>query len=77
MSQVLQELVPKHSVAVISGPNLAKEIAKGTISASVVAGKDRTHLEDIKQIISSNTFKIYTNPDILGVEFGVLNLVGR
>ncbi|MCJ8313701.1 MAG: NAD(P)-dependent glycerol-3-phosphate dehydrogenase [Saccharospirillaceae bacterium] len=61
MSQVLQQLVPNHSVAVISGPNLAKEIASGTISASVVAGSDLTQLEEIKHIISS---------DILGVEFG-------
>ncbi|BCE02541.1 NAD(P)H-dependent glycerol-3-phosphate dehydrogenase [Marinicellulosiphila megalodicopiae] len=70
MSQVLQQVAPNHSVAVISGPNLAKEIAKGTISASVVAGKDLAQLEEIKQIISSDEFKIYTNPDILGVEFG-------
>jgi glycerol-3-phosphate dehydrogenase (NAD(P)+) len=58
----------KNSIGVLSGPNLAKEIADKKVTGTVIASKNKLLLNDVKEALSSNTFKIYSSDDIQGVE---------
>lgn len=68
MSQILHDLAPSHEVGVISGPNLAKEIAQHQISATVIASYSQSLRQNVQQLLSSQYFRVYGNPDIYGVE---------
>ena len=68
MSEVITEELPGHRVAVLSGPNLAREIAAGKPASSVVASTDAELAMDLAVLIGSERFRIYTNPDLVGVE---------
>ena len=57
-------------IAVLSGPNLAKEIARGLPAATVVASKDKNRSKMIQALLSSERFRVYTNEDVVGVELG-------
>lgn len=70
MSDILTELYPEHAVGVLSGPNLAKEIAAGHITASVIASKDDELCQRVQQILCSKTFRAYGSDDVFGVELG-------
>lgn len=69
-SQIWQSAFPAHPVVVLSGPNLAKEIQQGLPAATVVASNAATAAEVVQAVFSSNRFRVYTNPDPLGVELG-------
>ncbi|WP_320821612.1 NAD(P)H-dependent glycerol-3-phosphate dehydrogenase [Reinekea sp.] len=68
MSQILHDLAPAHEVGVISGPNLAKEIADNQISATVIASYSQLLRQEVQQMLSCPSFRVYGNPDIYGVE---------
>jgi len=72
MSQVAAEAadVPVDRVAVLSGPNLAKEVAKGLPGASVVACRDAARAQALQRLFHAPTFRVYTNTDVVGVEIG-------
>lgn len=70
MSQILAEEVPKAKVAVVSGPNLAKEIANSTPTGTVVASTDAKVRTLVQKTLRSLTFRVYANDDMLGVELG-------
>lgn len=73
MSQVIeQELWPAHSapIAAISGPNLAREVAAGLPSTTVVACPDSSAAFSLQQALMSPSFRAYTNNDLVGVELG-------
>jgi glycerol-3-phosphate dehydrogenase (NAD(P)+) len=53
---------------VLSGPNLAKEIAENKIAGTVIASENEQILIEIKSMLSSNTFKVFSSQDIQGVE---------
>ncbi len=57
-------------VCALSGPNIAREIAEQKPGATVVAGKNRKATEKAQNLITSTTFRVYTNPDVIGVELG-------
>lgn len=69
-SQLWQAAFPTHPVVVLSGPNLSEEIQQGLPAATVVASNHLRSAEIIQTALSSPSFRIYTNPDILGVELG-------
>jgi glycerol-3-phosphate dehydrogenase (NAD(P)+) len=69
-SQIWQAAFPHHAVAVLSGPNLSKEIAQGLPAASVVASRQAIAAEQVQTVFSSLRFRVYTNSDPLGVELG-------
>jgi glycerol-3-phosphate dehydrogenase (NAD(P)+) len=69
-SQLWQAAFPTHAVAILSGPNLSKEIQQGLPAASVVASADFRAAERVQTALSSSRFRVYTNPDPLGVELG-------
>lgn len=70
MSEVTAEEMPGHPVAVLTGPNLAKEIMAGQPAASVVAIDDTTIAAELQRIFSRPSLRIYTNPDVVGCEIG-------
>jgi glycerol-3-phosphate dehydrogenase (NAD(P)+) len=72
MSQVAAEAgdVPVDRVAVLSGPNLAKEVARGLPGASVVACSDESRAQALQRLFHAPTFRVYTNTDVCGVEIG-------
>jgi glycerol-3-phosphate dehydrogenase (NAD(P)+) len=64
----LSTCVEGRPVAVLSGPNMAEEIAEGLPSASVIAGEDRALAEWLQEAINSMVFRVYVNDDLVGVE---------
>jgi glycerol-3-phosphate dehydrogenase (NAD(P)+) len=68
MSQVIDQELPGRRVAVLSGPNLAREIAAGLPAVSVVASNDAELAAEFGTLLGSDRFRIYTNPDLIGVE---------
>jgi glycerol-3-phosphate dehydrogenase (NAD(P)+) len=68
MSEVTHDEMPGHPVAVLTGPNLAKEILGGQPAASVVAINDQTIAAELQRIFSRPSLRIYTNPDVVGCE---------
>jgi glycerol-3-phosphate dehydrogenase (NAD(P)+) len=72
MSEVVAEVadVPPDRVAVVSGPNLAKEIAVGQPAATVVACSDQEACARLQQASSTSYFRPYTNSDVVGCELG-------
>ncbi|NBO68607.1 MAG: NAD(P)H-dependent glycerol-3-phosphate dehydrogenase, partial [Actinobacteria bacterium] len=68
MSEVANELMPGNPVAVLTGPNLAREILAGQPAATVVACGDERVGKMIQQIISLPTLRVYTNTDVVGCE---------
>jgi glycerol-3-phosphate dehydrogenase (NAD(P)+) len=70
MSQVVHEVLPGHPVAVLTGPNLAKEILAGQAAAAVVAMADDFIASELQTIFSSNLFRVYINRDVIGSEMG-------
>jgi glycerol-3-phosphate dehydrogenase (NAD(P)+) len=69
-SYLWQEAFLGHSIVVLSGPNLSKEIQKGLPAATVVACKNILAAETIQTIVSSENFRVYVNSDPLGTELG-------
>jgi len=69
MTDVIQSKI-KNDVGVLSGPNLAKEIAQNKIAGTVIASNNEDLIKLVKDTLSSNTFKIFSSNDIQGVELG-------
>jgi glycerol-3-phosphate dehydrogenase (NAD(P)+) len=72
MSEVIMEVldVPASRVAVVSGPNLAPEIAKRQVAATVVASADETAARHLQQACHTPYFRPYWNTDVTGCELG-------
>lgn len=70
MSQVLAEEIPRAKIGVLSGPNLAKEIAANQITATVIASADEELNSTIQALLHSGTFRVYASSDVFGVELG-------
>lgn len=70
MSEVLEELLPNHVLAVLSGPNLAVEVARELPTATVVGCKDSERAAEIQSYLGSSRFRIYTSDELVGVELG-------
>ncbi len=69
-SQIWQAAFPHHSIVVLSGPNLSKEIQKNLPAATVVASNNQAAAEQVQAIFSSDTFRVYVNNDPIGTELG-------
>lgn len=65
---VAQELSNEQRIAVLSGPNHAEEISKGTISAAVVASKSETVAKYFQEMLVCPAFRVYVTEDLEGVE---------
>jgi len=70
MCGVLAENAPHARHAALSGPSFAIEVARGIPTAIVAASKDLAAAAEVQKIFSCATFRVYTTPDVLGVELG-------
>jgi glycerol-3-phosphate dehydrogenase (NAD(P)+) len=70
MTEVVKELLPGHPVAVLTGPNIAKEIMAGEAAASVIATEDLSVAAELQHVLGRGMFRIYVNHDVIGCEFG-------
>jgi glycerol-3-phosphate dehydrogenase (NAD(P)+) len=68
MSEVTRDEMPGHPFAVLTGPNLAKEILSGQPAASVVAIDDETIAAELQRIFGRPSLRIYVNDDVVGCE---------
>jgi glycerol-3-phosphate dehydrogenase (NAD(P)+) len=71
MSEVIAAEVPgiaPEAIAVLTGPNLVREIAEGQPTASVVATPDPDVATRLQQLFMTPAFRVYTNPDVVGCE---------
>jgi glycerol-3-phosphate dehydrogenase (NAD(P)+) len=60
--------IESHRIAALSGPNLAQEIARGLPASAVIASEDGELGDRVVARLSRREFRLYTNPDVLGVE---------
>jgi glycerol-3-phosphate dehydrogenase (NAD(P)+) len=70
MSQVMQQELPEAAIGVLSGPNLAREIAQQSLTGTVIASPSETVRERVREMMRSDYFRVYTNDDMYGVELG-------
>jgi len=70
MTQILNQEAPKAKVGVLSGPNLAVEIAKKDLTGTVIASPDEQVRKLVKSALKSKYFRVYANNDMFGVELG-------
>ena len=70
MSKILEEYYPANLIGILSGPNLAEEIAQHHLSGTVIASKDKILRDQVIQNLSTDFFRIYENDDPYGVEMG-------
>jgi glycerol-3-phosphate dehydrogenase (NAD(P)+) len=68
MTEVIAQVVPGHLAGVLTGPNLAREIAAGQPAATVVAMTDESMARQVQEVLRSPTLRVYTNPDVVGCE---------
>jgi glycerol-3-phosphate dehydrogenase (NAD(P)+) len=74
----LSTRVRGRGVAVLSGPNMAEEIAQGLPTAAVIASEDGFLAGQLQHAVNSNVFRAYVNPDVVGVELcaAAKNVIG-
>ena len=70
MSKILEEHYSKNLIGILSGPNLAEEIANHHLSGTVIASKHKILRDEVIQNLSTDFFRIYENDDPYGVEMG-------
>ena len=70
MSQVLAEELPGFDLGVMSGPNLAKEIAEKQLTATVIASQSDELISKVQKLLHCSYFRVYASHDMYGVELG-------
>jgi glycerol-3-phosphate dehydrogenase (NAD(P)+) len=70
MSEILAEIFPGHTVAVLSGPNMAVEVARGLPTATVIGCADESCATELQSFLGSELFRIYTSNDVISIELG-------
>ncbi|HEX3818409.1 MAG TPA: NAD(P)H-dependent glycerol-3-phosphate dehydrogenase [Chthoniobacterales bacterium] len=70
MSQILQESFPANPIAVLSGPNLAAEVAQALPTATVLGCRDESIAQTLQEVLGSSRFRVYTSHEIAGIELG-------
>ncbi|OZY46300.1 NAD(P)H-dependent glycerol-3-phosphate dehydrogenase [Pseudomonas lundensis] len=70
MSEILEEIAPQARIGVLSGPNLAREVAEHALTATVVASADEALCTQVQAVLHGRTFRVYASADRFGVELG-------
>jgi len=70
MSQIIEEVAPDARIGVLSGPNLAREVAEHALTASVIASEDEALCCAVQEVLHGRTFRVYASGDRFGVELG-------
>jgi glycerol-3-phosphate dehydrogenase (NAD(P)+) len=77
-SEIIAETLGTERVVALSGPSHAEEVARGMPTSVVAAGPDGTLTAKVQELFNTDRFRVYTNPDLVGVELsGALkNVIG-
>ena len=70
LSRQIEEEIPQADVAVLSGPSHAEEVGRGLPTTCVIGAKTKETAEYLQSMFISNVFRVYTSPDVLGIELG-------
>ncbi len=70
ISEIVEEILPQNKYVVLSGPSHAEEVAVNIPTTVVSASTDKEAAKYIQDIFMTPKFRVYTNPDIIGVELG-------
>lgn len=70
LSRQIEQEIPQADVAVLSGPSHAEEVGRKLPTTCVVGAKSKKTAEYLQSAFISNVFRVYTSPDILGIELG-------
>ncbi len=68
MTEIVQQVLPGHPAAVLTGPNIAREILGGQAAAAVIATEDLSVAAEIQTVIAQSLFRVYVNQDVVGCE---------
>ena len=69
-AQIIEDEIPQAQVAVLSGPTHAEEVSRNMPTACVVGALSKKTAEYVQNLFMSPVFRVYTSPDILGIELG-------
>lgn len=67
---IIEEEIPQAEVAVLSGPSHAEEVSVGVPTTVVVGANRKEYAEDLQELFMNERFRVYTSPDVLGIELG-------
>ncbi len=70
LSEIISQEIPQADVAVLSGPSHAEEVGRGLPTTVVVGAKTRETAEYLQNLFMNEVFRVYTSPDVLGMELG-------
>ncbi len=70
MTQVIREVWGTQRLAVLSGPTIAMEVARGIPSTAVAASHDEALRDAVQALFMTRALRVYTNADVVGVELG-------
>lgn len=70
LTDIIEQEIPQANAAVLSGPSHAEEVGRGIPTTVVAGAKDRKTAELIQNIFMNEVFRVYTSPDMLGIELG-------
>lgn len=70
MSDIIEEEIPNCKVCILSGPTHAEEVGRGMPTSIVAGAKEKSIAEFVQNVFMNESFRVYTSPDILGIEIG-------
>jgi glycerol-3-phosphate dehydrogenase (NAD(P)+) len=70
LTQVVEQEMPNHAVVALSGPSHAEEVGRHIPTGVVSASQSRAAAEFIQDVFMNERFRVYTSPDVIGVELG-------
>lgn len=70
LTQIIEEEIPQCRTAVLCGPTHAEEVGKGMPTAIVAGSRSREDAVYVQDIFMSEVFRVYTSPDVLGMQVG-------
>lgn len=70
MTEIIEDECPQARVGILSGPSHAEEVGRGIPTTIVAGSKERDVAECIQDTFMNETFRVYTSPDVIGIELG-------
>lgn len=70
LPQIIEQEIPQAKVAVLSGPSHAEEVGRGLPTTVVAGAREKETADFIQEIFMNQTFRVYTSPDMIGIELG-------
>lgn len=70
LTDIIEQEIPEANAAVLSGPSHAEEVGRGIPTTAVAGARDQKTAEYIQNIFMNKVFRVYTSPDMLGIELG-------